>query len=224
MRILALASALFVWAFSAEAAKAVEIRGQYLEARTCDVYTGPCFANGEMGMAGKEAVLAWRVDEGRWHGAELTGLSVALVLKAENTLGEDGVFPAQPGHIRSVLLVDDKANTVQRDALIQLVKDSVPIAYTSSIQRIETAVMSLAHQRDSDHAVFQAGTLAEIRTRGLDGNDCVCTNETVFYQPLADVAHPRPVYSVKQAYEGDGLNSRWSLNGSRSSFLATFRK
>jgi hypothetical protein len=26
---------------------AAEISGEYLEARTCDVYTGPCFANGD---------------------------------------------------------------------------------------------------------------------------------------------------------------------------------
>jgi hypothetical protein len=47
---------------------AAEISGEYLEARTCDVYTGPCFANGEVGIAGKEAVMAWKVDEGKWAG------------------------------------------------------------------------------------------------------------------------------------------------------------
>ena len=40
---------------------AVEIRGSYLEARTCDVYTGPCFANGEVGISGKDAIMAWNI-------------------------------------------------------------------------------------------------------------------------------------------------------------------
>ena len=40
-----------------------EISGEYLEARSCDVWTGPCFANGEIGLSGKEAVLAWKVDK-----------------------------------------------------------------------------------------------------------------------------------------------------------------
>ena len=29
-----------------------EISGDFLEARTCDVYTGPCFANSEIGVSG----------------------------------------------------------------------------------------------------------------------------------------------------------------------------
>src|SRR5438552_2412640 len=41
-------------------AAAAEISGEYLEARTCDVYTGPCFANGEVGIAGKLAKIETR--------------------------------------------------------------------------------------------------------------------------------------------------------------------
>ena len=50
-------------AFSAAAAllalsstgMAAQISGEYLESRTCSVYTGPCFANAEMGLAGNFA-------------------------------------------------------------------------------------------------------------------------------------------------------------------------
>jgi ATP-dependent DNA ligase len=84
---------LSAWSFSSLPAATWQIRGQYLEARTCDVFTGPCFANGEMGMAGKEAVLGWKVSDGSWNGVPLSGLTVALVLKGDNTLGDDGVFP-----------------------------------------------------------------------------------------------------------------------------------
>ncbi|MBI2432219.1 MAG: hypothetical protein HYV26_05055, partial [Candidatus Hydrogenedentes bacterium] len=50
------------------AAAAPGISGQYLEFRSCDVYTGPCFANGEMDLSGKEAILVWAVDRGAWNG------------------------------------------------------------------------------------------------------------------------------------------------------------
>jgi hypothetical protein len=50
------------------------VRGDYLESRTCDVYTGPCFANGEVGISGREAVLAWRLESGSWEGVDVTGL------------------------------------------------------------------------------------------------------------------------------------------------------
>src|SRR4051812_24347247 len=98
---------------AAAAAKSAEISGEYLEARSCDVYTGPCFANGQMGSAGKEALMAWKVDEGQWNGVKLSGMGVALVLNAEGTLGYDGVFPMRAGEIKSIILVDEKANAKQ---------------------------------------------------------------------------------------------------------------
>ena len=52
MRQLCLALALlFVFATTGQAAN---ISGEYLEARTCVVYTGPCFANAEMGLTGSQ--------------------------------------------------------------------------------------------------------------------------------------------------------------------------
>ncbi|HET9320816.1 MAG TPA: hypothetical protein VFO27_13610, partial [Bryobacteraceae bacterium] len=40
------------------------IYGNYVEARTADVYTGPCFANSEVGLEGQLAVLGWKVTKG----------------------------------------------------------------------------------------------------------------------------------------------------------------
>jgi hypothetical protein len=203
--------------------QAVEIRGQYLEARSCDVYTGPCFANGEMGMAGKEALMAWKVEQGGWNNINLEGLSVALVLKADDTIGEDGVFPMQAKDIRSVILIDEKASQVQQDALVAFVKQSVP-KFTVAVQKIERTPISFENDHYTVEGKFKAGDVAEIQTRKLGTNDCICTNEMVFYRPLADVRAATPAYSVTQSYTGDSLNSKWHLEGSRSAFLAVFRK
>ena len=62
------------------------IKGDYIEARSADVYTGPCFANGEVGLVGNEAILAWRIKEGDWRGTSLNGLGVVAVVKAHATL------------------------------------------------------------------------------------------------------------------------------------------
>ena len=40
------------------------VSGNYIEARTADVFTGPCFANGEVEMNGKEAVFGWKIGSG----------------------------------------------------------------------------------------------------------------------------------------------------------------
>ena len=104
--------------------EAAQITGEYLEARTCNVYTGPCFANAELSLTGKEALMAWKVDKGTWNDVKLDGLGAALVLHAQGTLGFDGVFPMQAGKIKSVVLVDDKASKEQHDALVAFVKNS----------------------------------------------------------------------------------------------------
>lgn len=169
-----------VGSFSSLTAAAWEIRGQYLEARTCDVFTGPCFANGEMGMAGKEAVLAWKVIEGNWKDVALKDLSVAVVLKGDNSLGCDGVFPMAARKIESVILVDERATEEQKTALVDFVKESAA-ALTADVRKIETAPIVLESNDDTAVSHFKAGNVAEIRTRALAGRDCVCTNEKAFY-------------------------------------------
>src|SRR5437867_12991816 len=82
------------------------ISGDYLEVRSCDVYTGPCFANAEMNLAGKEGMLLWSVREGAWNGVELNGLSVMAVVKTDGTLGD---LKYQPRSGNAVLIVDAKA-------------------------------------------------------------------------------------------------------------------
>src|SRR5213595_4081333 len=64
------------------------ISGDYLEVRSCDVYTGPCFANAEMGLTGKEGMLIWSVREGSWNGVMLDGLNVIAIVRADGTLGD----------------------------------------------------------------------------------------------------------------------------------------
>src|SRR5947199_9309306 len=82
------------------------VRGEYLEARTADVYTGPCFANGEVGQTGKLAVMGWHIEQGSFDGVNLDGLSVVGVLKAKNTLGD---FELTSNPAKAVIIVDQKA-------------------------------------------------------------------------------------------------------------------
>ena len=57
MKKLLLAAATVFLATTIWAKPAATISGTYLEVRSCDVYTGPCFSNAEMGSNGKEAIL-----------------------------------------------------------------------------------------------------------------------------------------------------------------------
>src|SRR5580765_6889609 len=94
---------------------AQEIRGDYIETRSADVYTGQCFANGEVNLVGNQAILAWHVQSGGWDGVSLQGLTVAAAVRANGTLGDpyESPYPA-----KAVLLVDDQATSQQREALV----------------------------------------------------------------------------------------------------------
>src|SRR5215831_2121585 len=91
-----------------------QIRGDYIETRSADIYTGQCFANGEVNLVGNQAILAWHVQSGAWDGVTLDGLSVAAAVRAKATLGDPyaNPYPAQ-----AVLMIDDRANDRQRAAL-----------------------------------------------------------------------------------------------------------
>ena len=83
-----------------------QIRGDYIETRSADVYTGQCFANGEVNLVGDEAILAWHIQSGSWDGVPLDGLTVAAAVHANATLGDPY---ANPYPARAVLIVDDQA-------------------------------------------------------------------------------------------------------------------
>ncbi len=92
-------------AVGASLASAAGIRGDYVEARTADVFTGPCFSNAEVFIYGNHAVMAWKVTEGSWKGVDLRGLCVAAAVNGTTTFSED-----QPEKATAVLIVDSKAN------------------------------------------------------------------------------------------------------------------
>src|SRR6058998_741661 len=93
--------------------------GDYIEARTADVYTGPCFANSEGGLVGELAVFGWKIEKGTWQGVSLDGLSVVSAVRANSTLG-DVHHSAYP--VKSVLIIDEKATPEQRLALRSFAK------------------------------------------------------------------------------------------------------
>ena len=73
-----------------------------------------CFANSEVGLVGELAVFGWRIQKGAWQGTSLDGFSVVGAVRASYTLGVAG---RSPYPIKSVLIVDVRANPEQRLAL-----------------------------------------------------------------------------------------------------------
>jgi hypothetical protein len=200
--------------------RAASITGDYLEARTADVYTGPCFANGEVNLAGKEAILAWHVREGSWDGVEIGGLDVVAVVRARATLGDPH---AQPLPARSVILVAEQASEKQRAALLSLARTLGGELLLDPI-RVEPMAIDASFDANPGFATLRAGEILEIRTRALQHCDLHCGNEEVYYPPLTSVENAVPAVTVVQAFRGEGLGATWSSSNKRGAFIATFAR
>jgi hypothetical protein len=194
------------------------IKGDYVEVRSADVYTGPCFANGQVNLEGKQAIIAWKVNQGTWQGVRLSGLGVVAVVKANSTLGDPyhNPYPA-----KSVLIIDSRADAHQRAALVAFAKSAGgPLA--KNVVGVEVAPIELEMGAEMGAVKLVAGHLAQIETRSLCQGDDICGNEITYYPPLTKVAHAMPAYTLREAFDGKGLGEVWNLNDSRSAFVGTF--
>jgi len=200
---------------------AQQIRGDYIETRSADVYTGQCFANGEVNLVGKEAILAWHVQSGSWDGVALDGLTVAAAVRAQATLGDPyaNPYPAQ-----SVLLVDDQATPQQNDALVSFAKHMGGELLENVGQTITVPMEMIVNHERHGVALLRAGQFATVQTRSLGDQDHVCGNEVTFYPPLTQVSHSMPAVAVTDAYRGPGLGESWDTHGRRSAFVGTFAR
>ena len=200
---------------------AEQIHGDYIESRSADVYTGQCFANGEVNLVGNEAILGWHIQQGSWNGVTLDGLSVAAAVRAKATLGDPY---ANPYPAEAVLLVDDQANPEQRAAL-QDFAENMGGELLKNVERVIAAPVQLevSHERHG-FALLRAGQFATIQTRSLGDQDHLCGNEVTFYPPLTALAHSMPAVAVTDAYQGPGLGVSWDLHGKRSAFVGTFAR
>jgi hypothetical protein len=208
--------------FADEAIPAAGLSGNYIEARSVDVFTGPCFANGEAEQVGREAVFGWKIAKGSFQGVDLAGLSVVGVVRSVHTLGLASE-PVNP--TKAVLIVDNRATGEQRAALAGFAKYMAKDVL-SDIVKVDTAPIEFQIQNNNVHtaaAKLTAGSLASIHTRAMSENDHVCRNEDVWYQPLSKVEHAMPAYTLENAYTGKDLGATWNDRLRRSGFVATFQ-
>jgi hypothetical protein len=222
MKSIATVSLALVSAAGLVSAASNSVRGEYVEARTADVYTGACFANSEVGNTGDVAVMGWRVSKGTFDGVNLDGLNVVAVVRGQGTLGfVDGT--AYP--VKSVLILDERASIEQRQAL-KAFAQRMGGDLLSNVVRVDSAPIAFTVEDDNVHsaaATLKAGDLATIRTRAMNKKDHVCSNEEVWYLPLTKVKHAMPAVAMENRFKGEGLGMKWSSPDKRSAFVADFQ-
>ena len=169
-------------------------------------------------------------------GRGLDGLSVVAVVRAAATLGDPTRSPLPA---RSVLLVDERADAAQQEALVGLAHEmggellsdvvaveSVPIELTSRPAPCRRSTRGTRHAPRPFRAIasLKAGTEVELRTRALNHHDHVCGNEEVYYPPLTPTAGAVPAVTLAHAFRGAELGKTWSSPGKRSAFVGRFER
>lgn len=198
------------------------LSGNYMEARTCDVFTAACFANSEVGMNGKEAILAWQVTEGSQHGVQLDGLSVVAVVRAKSTLGDTA---ANPLPAQTIIYVDERADAAQQKALVALAQE-MGEELTANILRVESVPIAMQADRCTKDTcgTLSVSDVAAIEMRCLHNEDMKCGNDKAFYEPLTKVSNAMAHFTEYEKYSDKGLGITWDDNGRRGAYLASFSR
>jgi len=207
----------------ASTGRAQQISGDYIETRSAEIWTGHCVANGELNLAGDQAILAWRVNKGSWDGVALDGLAVVGVVEASATLGDkfNDPYPA-----KAVMIVDERASLTQREALVEFAQNMTG-ELLKNVVRVEVAPIEMKISNENGHfanTLLRAGNIAGIETRSIGGKDHLCGNEEVYYQPLAQMSHAMPAVAELDSFNGKGLGVIWTSHGRRSAFVGSFAR
>jgi hypothetical protein len=200
---------------------AQKISGDYVETRSADIYVGQCFANGEMGLAGDQAILAWHIKEGGWDGVSLAGLNVVGAVKAQATLGDPY---GKPYPAKTVLLVDRQATPQQRQALINFAQEMGGELFRHVVKVMDVPIDMAIWQQHNARASIRAGEFVTVETRAIGDKDHLCGNEATFYPPLTETTHAMPAVAMTDEFQGQGLNTTWTLHDKRSAFVGNFER
>jgi hypothetical protein len=218
-RSIALAAAVLCSVSVASATDRPRVTGEYVEARTAEVFAGGCIMNSEAETAGREAVLAWKVTTGRLNGVALDGLSVAVAVAGERNLGMREMGGEEARMVRAVISVDARGDAAQRDALAQLARD-LSAGLITHVARVDVAPVRF-NSNASHIDVGVAGVLALTVNKELK-HDASC-GAMQWFKPFSSRLTGAAMGTAEaHAFSGTGLGSKWSAPNKRSAFWGTF--
>jgi hypothetical protein len=188
------------------------VTGDYLEARSCNVFVGGCHFGSEFVTTGREAVMAWHVVNGARGGVDLSGLSAAAVISADLNL-------AEPQAKRSAIVyVDAKASAAQRDALVSLLQEKLGASF-GKLVAVRSAPIQFA-KSDTDYRL-QVGDEARLTVARTVDRSCCTQPMEVWYKPLSPSNNATVGFTNLCEFKGSGLPT-WSRASQNSAFYGSF--
>ena len=93
-----------------ERARTGQSFGEYVEARTAEVFAGGCIMNSEAETMGRQAIMAWKITTGSFDGVVLDGLTVAAAVAGDRNLGMREMGGEEPTAVKAIITVDPRAD------------------------------------------------------------------------------------------------------------------
>jgi hypothetical protein len=193
------------------------VTGDYVEARTAEVFTGPCIMGSEGEVSGKEAIMAWRVSRGAMNGVSLDGLAIVAVVSGDRHLSMHEFGAPAPKTIKSVVMVDSRATEAQQRALLSLAKSLAPTALGDVIS---TRTVPIAFRKNKDGLSVAAGPASlDVATEFEHPNTCGATR---WFNTLSRTDGSKPGLTRAQQWSGPEFGSQWTQYDRKSAFFGTF--
>jgi hypothetical protein len=213
------AMALLLVASSAFAGERGSIRGEYVEARTAEIFAGGCIMNSEAETAGRQAVMAWRFASGSLDGVRLDGLAVVAAVAGDRNLGMREMGGEEPQFVRAVITVDPATSESQRRALVRLVRE-LSGGLITDVVRVDVA--PIRFDTTSDHITVSTPDVVTLSVSKEMAHDPSC-GAMQWFKPFSTQLTAVAMGTAEaHAFAGTGLGSRWSAPHKRSAFWGTF--
>jgi hypothetical protein len=209
--------AVFALALGSNAFAGEAITGAYVEARTAEVFAGGCIMSSEAETIGRQAVLAWRIDQGGYEGQVLDGLRVVAAVSGDRNLGVREIGGEAPSYVRAVIYVDERATPVQQQALAKLAR-SLSRGLISEVVAVTPVPISF-NESATSLAVAAGDARLQVRKSIEHGPACGAMK---WFTPFGVVDGANLGTTVAHGFSGRELDVRWSAPNRRSAFFGEF--
>ncbi len=210
------ASALLAGVVSAD--DRARLTGEYVEARTAEVFAGGCIMNSEAETMGRQAVMAWRITSGAFKGVQLDGLTVIAAVAGDRNLGMREMGGEQPTAVKAIITVDPRATPEQKNALVDLVRE-LSGGFITHVVRVDTAPVRFATSENYVEVSVPDTMMLTVNKEMKHDPSCGAMQ---WFKPFVQMTQSAMGVAEAHWFSGSGLGTKWSAPDKRSAFWGTF--
>jgi hypothetical protein len=192
-----------------------EVAGDYIEGRSNHVYGCYCEWSGEGQTGGREAILAWAVQQGSFEGVSLDGVRMAAVIVGEHTLSM-----GEPPRT-SILFIDSAASAAQRRAAERWLRRQFA-RLLGQVRNVHA--VPIQFRREADSATLSVGQMLNLTMRRSVLPDDVLQGATLWYDPFIPLVESTLGTTLQNKYWGADFEQRWAHSEpTTSGYFGRFR-